>query len=118
MLAVIFQETGAEKLTDKLMDRAIISTVNLAGVQTKLRNKGFDPEQGWLAALELVSSVEPFTRQQAKIAGDLIAQSEPLGLSLGDRASLALAIDQKAPVYSTEQIWRKLQLSIPIHIIR
>jgi PIN domain nuclease of toxin-antitoxin system len=62
--------------------------------------------------------VEPYTREQARIAGDLIATTEKYGLSLGDRSCLALAITLKAPVYTTEQLWRNLKVGIPIHVIR
>jgi PIN domain nuclease of toxin-antitoxin system len=65
-----------------------------------------------------VSAVEPFTRDHARIAGDLIATTEKYGLSLGDRSCLALAIALMAPVYTTEQLWRNLKIGIPIHVIR
>ena len=31
---------------------------------------------------------------------------------------MALAIATKAPVYTTEQLWRNLNVGIPIHVIR
>jgi PIN domain nuclease of toxin-antitoxin system len=71
-----------------------------------------------MAALSTVSAVEPFSDEQARIAGDLIAKTEKLGLSLGDRSCLALAIVLKAPVYTTEQVWKNLKLGVPIHVIR
>ena len=118
ILAIIFQERGAEKLTDELMDNAVISTVNLAEVQSKLIKKGFESEEAWETALSLVTAAEPFTSEQARIAGDLITKTEKYGLSLGDRSCLALAITLKAPVYTTEQVWRNLKVGIPIHVIR
>jgi PIN domain nuclease of toxin-antitoxin system len=66
----------------------------------------------------LTSDPEPFTADHAKIAGSLISKTEKHGLSLGDRSCLALAIALKAPVYTTEQIWRNLKLGVPIHVIR
>ena len=118
ILAIIFQERGAEKLTDELMDNAVASTVNLAEVQSKLIKKGLDPDEAWEDALSLVTAAEPYTSEQARIAGDLITRTEKYGLSLGDRSCLALAISLKAPVYTTEQIWKNLKLGIPIHVIR
>jgi PIN domain nuclease of toxin-antitoxin system len=118
ILAVIFQERGAEKLTDDLMDDAVASTVNLAEVQSKLIKKGFDPAEAWEDALSLVTAAEPYTSGHARIAGDLITTTEKYGLSLGDRSCLALAIALKAPVYTTEQVWKNLKLGIPIHVIR
>jgi PIN domain nuclease of toxin-antitoxin system len=118
ILAYIQEERGAENLTKEILDHAVVSTVNLAEVQSKLVKKGHDPEDAWEEILSLVNAEEPFTSDHAKIAGDLIAKTEKYGLSLGDRSCLALAIALKAPVYTTEQIWKNLKLGVPIHVIR
>ena len=118
VLAVIQHERGEERLTSDVLSRGVISTVNLAEVQSKLVKNGYSPAQGWDDTLKLVPSVEPFTLDQAKIAGDLIATTEKYGLSLGDRSCLALAIALNAPVYTTEQLWRNLKVGVPIHVIR
>lgn len=118
ILAIVFQERGAEKLTDEILDHAVASTVNLAEVQSKLVKKGYIPEEAWEDAVSLVMAAVPFTSEQAKIAGSLIAKTEKLGLSLGDRSCLALAIALKAPVYTTEQVWKNLKVGVPIHVIR
>ena len=117
MLALIQGERGAEKLTDEILDRAVASTVNLAEVQSKLVKRA--RSRGSLGGCSLHSLlVEPYTSEQAKTAGDLIATTAKYGLSLGDRSCLALAIALKAPVYTTEQSWRNLKLGVPIHVIR
>ena len=118
ILAYLQEERGAENLTKEILDHAIVSTVNLAEVQSKLVKKGLDPEEAWEEILSLVKAEEPFTSEQARIAGDLITKTEKLGLSLGDRSCLALAIALKAPVYTTEQLWKNLKIGIPIHVIR
>jgi ribonuclease VapC len=118
VLSVIQHEPGAERLTADVLINAVISAVNLAEVQSKLVKNGFSPALGWSEALELVPNVEPFTLNHARIAGDLIATTERFGLSLGDRSCLALAIALNVPVYTTEQVWRDLQVGIPIHVIR
>ncbi len=118
ILAVVQHEPGQEKLTDEVMGNAVASTVNLAEVQSKLVKNGYGTDQAWADALELVTAAEPFTSEQARIAGDLIAKTEKYGLSLGDRCCLALAIALKAPVYTTEQTWRNLKVGVPIHVIR
>jgi PIN domain nuclease of toxin-antitoxin system len=118
ILAILFQERGADKMTDEIMTGAVASTVNLAEVQSKLVKMGHDPDRAWKDALMLESDPEPYTADQAKIAGSLIAKTEKYGLSLGDRSCLALAIALKAPVYTTERLWRSLDVGIPIHVIR
>jgi PIN domain nuclease of toxin-antitoxin system len=37
---------------------------------------------------------------------------------LGDRACLALAIERKAAVYTTDRAWKNLDLGIEIEVIR
>ena len=118
ILAILFQERGGEKLTAEILKDSVISTVNLAEVQSKLIKKGYVPEEAWEDALSIVNSAEPYTSEQARIAGDLITTTERFGLSLGDRSCLALAIALKAPVYTTEQAWRNLKVGVPIHVIR
>ncbi len=118
VLSVIQHERGAERLTADMLINAVISAVNLAEVQSKLVKNGISPEQGWNDALDLVPSVEPFSADHARIAGDLITHTEKYGLSLGDRSCLALAIALNAPVYTTEKIWKDLKVGIPIHVIR
>jgi ribonuclease VapC len=118
ILALVFQERGAERLTLRVLENAVISTVNLAEVQSKLIKKGFKPNEAWEDTLSLVTAAEPFTSEQSRIAGDLITATERYGLSLGDRSCLALAIALEAPVYTTEQAWRNLKVGVPIHVIR
>jgi ribonuclease VapC len=48
----------------------------------------------------------------------LAAQTRALGLSLGDRACLALGLALKAPVYTADKSWKKLKVSVRIHVIR
>ena len=118
MLALIQLERGAEKLTQEILENAVASTVNLAEVQSKLVKASNDPDRAWTAALSTISAVEPFTSEQAKIAGSLITTTAKYGLSLGDRSCLALAITLQAPVYTTEQVWKNLKVGVPIHVIR
>ncbi len=118
VLAVLFKERGVENLTDGVLNNAVISTVNLAEVQTKLVKMGRGPEDAWGDALSLGIATEIYNCEHARIAGGLITTTEKYGLSLGDRSCLALAIALKAPVYTTEQVWRNLKVGIPIHVIR
>lgn len=118
ILAIINSEPGSEKITPKLLDRAVASSVNLSEVQSKLVRDGIDPDDAWEAAPSGVGSVVPFTAEQARTAGDLIAATSSIGLSLGDQACLALALNRKAPVYTTDKSWKSLKLAIPVHLLR
>jgi ribonuclease VapC len=118
ILAVLNHERGEERLTEDLRARSVTSTVNLAEVQSKLVKMRNDPDRAWQVALSVVNSLADFTSAHARIAGDLITVTEQYGLSLGDRSCLALAIALDAPVYTTEKIWKNLNVGVPIHVIR
>ncbi len=118
LLALIFDEPGAEGLTFSLLQTAAISTVNLAEVQTRLVRAGDNPEKAWFDTRSYVRRVYPFEEDQAKIAGDLVAQTRSLGLSLGDRACLALALTLKAPVYTADRIWQQVNVGVEVNLLR
>jgi ribonuclease VapC len=117
ILAILFEEPGAENLTDEILDTAVVSTVNLAEVQSKLVRMGHNPEAAWNNTLS-VAPAEDYTSAHSKIAGTLVKSTQHLGLSLGDRSCLALAIALEAEVYTTEKLWKNLKLGVPIHVIR
>jgi ribonuclease VapC len=118
LLALIFDEPGAEKLTFDLLQIAAIGTVNLAEVQTRLVRSGDDPAKAWLDSRSYVREIHPFTAEQARIAGDLEISTRSLGLSLGDRACLALAIALQAPVYTAHRIWASLNVGVEVRTLR
>jgi ribonuclease VapC len=118
MLAILNQEPGAEALTPELLSGAVINTVNLAEVHGKLVGRGLSPDDAWEAALGPVREAVPFTTEHARLVGDLVAQTRPLGLSLGDWACLALGVALKAPVYTADRSWKKLKVGARIHVIR
>ena len=118
ILAVINREPGHEKLTPEVLSNSLCGTVNLAEVHGKLVGRGWSSDEAWEDASSPVQDVVPFDSLQARIAGDLTLQTRQLGLSLGDRACLALAIARHAPVYTAERAWKKLELDVPVHVIR
>ena len=118
LITALNGEPGADKLTLELLSTAVISTVNLAEVQSKLVSRGLSPDNAWAAALVPVKEAIPFTSEQAKAAGSLVAETRALGLSLGDRACLALGLALQAPVYTADRSWKNLKLGLRIHVIR
>jgi ribonuclease VapC len=118
LLAVLNCEPGADRLTPEMLSTATSSTVNLAEVQGKLVSLGLAPVDAWEATLSPIREATAFTIEHAEAAGNLITKTRPLGLSLGDRACLALAMLLRAPVYTADKSWKKLKLGIPIHLIR
>lgn len=118
LLAILNQEPGAEKLTPEILSAAAASTVNLAEVHGKLVSRGLDPDEAWEATLSPIREAAAFTSEHARLTGDLVAQTRALGLSLGDRACLALGLALKVPVYTADKSWKKLKVNVRIHVIR
>ncbi len=118
LLAILNQEPGSEKLTPEILSTAAISAVNLAEVHGKLIGRGLNPNDAWEATISPIREAAAFTSEHARLTGDLVAQTRTLGLSLGDRACLALGLALKAPVYTADKSWKKLKVSIRIHVIR
>jgi len=120
LLAILHEEPGAEMFTQKagLLESSVMSAVNVAEAYGKLVGVGIAPEEAWKAVIAPVPEIVEFDQEQAKIAGGLLPQTRSLGLSLGDRACLALGIALKAPIYTADRAWKELKLKIAIHVIR
>ena len=118
ILALIFEEPGREVVAELLNHPTALSTVNLAEVHTKLIERGTRSDQAWSNVNGLGIDISPFSAAQARVAAELIASTRPYGLSLGDRACLALAIERKAKVYTTDRKWKELGLGVEVEVIR
>lgn len=118
VLAIIYRERGADKLSPELLANAVMSSVNLAEVHSKLVASGWDAEQAWEDCVGVVDQILPFTADHAKRTGSLILKAHSLGLSLGDRACLALGLSLNAPVYTADRSWKNLKLPVAVHVIR
>lgn len=116
LLALVFDEPGAEFVAEVVADGAMVSAVNLAEVATVLIRNQLDPTS-LLGAVCSQVDVEPFTYVDALVVGELYPNVSGMGLSLGDRACLALARRLKAPAVTAEQIWLNLTLDIEIRLI-
>ena len=117
ILAVIFNEPGSEAVLD-LLGGALLSTVNLAEIHTKLLLGGAPSDLAWNRVLSMGCEVCAFTDEHARLAAELMNKTKPFGLSLGDRACLALALERNAKVYTTDRAWKNLALGIEIEVTR
>ena len=117
VLALLQNEAGSGTVS-QLIYGALLSAVNLTEVHAKLIQKGLPASLSWKRIVSLQCDVSFFTDEQARIAAELIQGTRTLGLSLGDRACLALAIQRKAVVYTTDAAWKNLDLGIEINVIR
>ena len=97
ILTLYHNEPGKQQVL-KLLDRGdpFISSANLCEVLTKLAEGGLNVTEVWETFHALEIDVVNFDTDQAIIAADLRLKTKHLGLSLGDRACLALSIVKKA----------------------
>lgn len=116
ILAVIFQETGAE-IVEPLLEKSMVSSVNLAEVFTKLAEKGVLNQQTIDDFQQLGLEIVYFDFDQAAKVAELRPLTKHLGLSLGDRSCLALAILQNTTAVTADKNWQKLSLC-QIEVIR
>lgn len=117
LLAFLFGETGHERVARHLAE-SCISTVNLAEVIGRFARDGHDAGE----VLERINAVgletAPFLAEDAALTAMLVPSTLSLGLSLGDRACLALAAARKAPAWTSDRSWASLELGIEIEVIR
>jgi ribonuclease VapC len=117
VLALLQNEAGGATVS-QLMYGAFLSTVNLTEVHSKLIEKGLPAPLSWARIMALQCDVCAYTGEQARTAAELIQVTKPFGLSLGDRACLALAMERNAKAYTTDRTWKNLSLGIEIEVIR
>jgi PIN domain nuclease of toxin-antitoxin system len=107
ILALLLAEPGAEKVRAALPD-ALVSTVNFAEIIGKLCERGM-PAEAARAAVETIGvEIVDFNPDQACMAGDLRNSTRSAGLSLGDRACLALARSRNLPAITADTAWGPL----------
>ena len=117
LLALLNNETGADRVRELLPD-AMISTVNLAEVVTRLSLLGMPEEQVREVLSLLGLGIIAFDEEQAFLTGLFAAQTHSLGLSLGDRACLALASVTSATAITADRVWKDLNLGVSIRLVR
>lgn len=109
VLAVLNGEPGQKKVIPLLTESAI-SSVNLTEVAAKLLEAGMDEASARLAVSVLgIGEIIDFTADLAWEAARLRPLTKQYGLSLGDRACLALAIKLKIPAVTADKEWSKLK---------
>jgi ribonuclease VapC len=123
LLAYLGNEPGAERVADAIAGRAVMSTVNLAEVLSTAAARGADPQQlaRELTARGLIDgalSIEALTTDDAVEVARLRPITRAAGLSLADRACLALARRLAALVLTADSAWTGLDLGVVIELVR
>jgi ribonuclease VapC len=117
LLAFLHSEPGGE-VVEELLSASAISSVNWSEVIQKALEKKTKVE-GLREELESLGlAVIPFTAGLAEKTARLRAETRSFGLSLGDRACLALADDLGRLAVTTDRIWSELALRVEVRVVR
>jgi ribonuclease VapC len=120
LIAFLHNEPGAEAVVDAITANAAVSVVNWAETLSKVAADGDDPQH---VADSLQTSDSPLILEPLTDADCVeIARLRPLtkahGLSLADRACLALARRLEIPVVTADRDWADLNLGTTVQLIR
>ena len=123
LLAYLADEPGADVVSMTIAGGAAISSVNLAEVLSRVAGSGSDPTDlvEKLTANGLLHgaiSVEPFTDTDAIEVARLRPITRAAGLSLGDRACLALAARLDLPALTADAAWARVDVPVELRQIR
>jgi ribonuclease VapC len=118
VLAVYFDEPGADKVRAALPG-ALLSSVNYTEVIGKCLDRGNSALDATLRTLSAMGlEIVAHDAGLARRAGELRPLTKRFGLSLADRACLALAERERLPVLTTDRFWASLDLHIDVRLIR
>ena len=117
ILAMLDREPGHQRVEAALAE-TVMSTVNLAEIVTSLINKGIPAADARRTTESLEIETVPLDRELALAAGVLREGTRSHGLSLGDRACLALGRHLALPVLTADRTWADLDVGIESQLIR
>lgn len=117
ILAVYFGEPGAE-IVERIMFRSLVSSVNYTEVVSKSLDRGRPLDNVIVSIAQMGLAIVSHDQPLALRAGALRPATRRLGLSIGDRACLALAERERLPAYTTDRTWTKLGLAVDVRLIR
>ena len=117
LLAIVFREQGAEVAARRLSG-GIVSAVNASEVIARLVDFGTSGEDARNELLNFGLEIRPFDTTLAVAAGQLRATTREKGLSLGDRACVALAVREQVAIVTADRAWAGLDLDVEVELIR
>jgi ribonuclease VapC len=117
VICILGNESGASEI-ENLKSAAVISSVNYAEVVSKLKERGGSDHTIDEAMASMTLTVIDFNLVQAVRCGRFRAATKVAGLSLGDRACLALAAERKAVAVTTDKTWLTVDVGVEVKVVR
>jgi ribonuclease VapC len=117
ILCMFFQESGASEV-EALLSSSIVSTVNYAEAISKLHERNVAGEIISTILADFKPIIVDYDVQQAIATASLRNTTRSKGLSLGDRACLALAASRGAIAVTSDKSWKSFDSIAPITLLR
>jgi len=117
LLAFLRAEPGAI-LVQQALPGAAISSVNWAEVLQRAQAEHIATAGLYEEMTGLGLAIHPFSVEDATLTASLHPQTRQAGLSLADRACVALATRLTLPVLTADRIWATLDLGITVRLLR
>lgn len=115
IMAILFEEPGGDVALHHA-DNAAVSAVTLAEVATKLNERGLDASYTRNILSPFQFDIHPFGRDEAFACAALRSLTRAKGLSLGDRACLALASRLGLPAVTADRAWSQVADAVGVDI--
>ena len=116
LLALFNDEPGAQAVLDALAGDCLVSSVNQTEVLTKLLDKGLSEAEAASVMEAVEIQVVSFDETQSLDAAWLRLETRTVGLSLGDRACLALARSRKAVALTADRPWSQVADAVGVTV--
>lgn len=122
LLAWLFQEPGAAVVSQALGKGAVISSINWSETLQKLLQRGITPDQvhtdlSERKILETALHVLPFAASDAISVARLAQETAAYGLSLADRACVAIAHRLALPALTGDRVWKQAEKAIGVEVV-
>lgn len=117
LIALLRDEPGAQAV-ERLLGRAVMSVVNWAEVLQRYRAHGVETAGKRESVEALGVGIAGFTPEDAEAVAELWEVTRAAGLSLADRACLALARRLGLPAHTADRDWRKVDVGVEVVLIR
>ena len=117
LVATLLDEIGSEFVVERLRG-SLLSAVNYSETLSRVVERGAQAQAAEAIVRAYEIRVEPFTMELARIAAELRQPTRHLGLSLGDRACLALAKRNSLLLLTADRRLSRAEVGVDIRLIR
>jgi ribonuclease VapC len=117
LIALLWDEPGADAV-EPLLGRAVVSAVNWTEVLQRYRAHDIETAGKRESVEALGVQIEDFSPDDAETVAELWQPTRRAGLSLADRACLALARRLSLPAHTADRDWRKVDVGVAVVLIR